>query len=67
MPVGSIERKFIMKDRLAWEYMVTILSGHKYEPIDADKFARIAVNGVGTITDSHQLYTPTAAELFDAK
>ena len=41
-----------MKDRLAWEYMVTILSGQKYSEEDSDGFARNVVNFSGEVKET---------------
>jgi len=41
-----------MKERLAWEYMVTILSGHKYDDEDSLEFANRVVTLFGKVKET---------------
>ncbi len=43
-----------MKNRLAWEYMVTILSGHKYTEYDSDKFVQCVIENIGEIKETRK-------------
>ena len=43
-----------MKERLAWEYMITILSGYKYDEQDSQEFARRVVTLFGEIKETHK-------------